>query len=159
MPGSLTVPLRKAVIAGLEAEFAGLPAFNASAGEYEVSVTYAYDFSGARAAQCVYTGRQRADTPPAALRAGRNRREEKARFDLNILVQILDDGAEAADERVDEIGVVCEEWIADRKSGEGLGIAGLNSLKAVSWEADYYPLGSGVASVRTYSVEWVANLL
>lgn len=159
MAGSLSVAVRRAVADGLEELFAGLPAFNSTAAEAEVGVTYAYDFTDARAAQCIYTGRSRADTPPAALRAGRNRRQETGRFDLNILVQVVADDFEAADERVDEISVQVEEWVADRKSGEGLDLTGLNSLRAASWEGDYYPLDSGAASIRTYSIEWVANLL
>lgn len=157
MAGSLAAPVKRAVIDGLAETFAGLPGFNAA--EDEVVVTYGYQF-GSKPRQCVFTGRARAETPPGALRAGRNKREERGRFDLNVLVQAIGGDLDAADDRLDEIGVVIEEWVADRKSGEGMGLSadGLVGIKAVSWDSDYFPVDSGVAAIRTYSIEWVANL-
>ncbi len=70
MPVSTIGPVvRKAVTDGLTTHLGGLADFNGStAAEREVEVSYGYKF-GSPATEQVYTGRSRADTPPAALRS------------------------------------------------------------------------------------------
>lgn len=155
MAGSLVTAVRRAVTDGFRAHLAALPAFNASAGEGEVVVEYAYTF-GVQHAQRVYTGRAQADTPPAALRAGRNHRNETGTFEVNVVAQLPGCTPEEADLRVDAIGTQLEEWLADRKSDE-LGI-GLTSLYVVSWIGDYFGIDNGAAAIRTYTVRWNARL-
>ena len=158
MPGSLSVPVKKAVITGLTDYLAGLTDFN-GAGVVEdlVEVSYAYNF-GSTAAQRVYTGRSRAETPPAAQRSGRNHRNESGQFEINVLVQLPGGSTEEADQRASDIGDAIEEWIADRKSGEGMGVAHLNSLYVDRWESDYIGVDRGSAAIRTYTVRWTARL-
>jgi len=155
MAGSLITSVRRAITEGFRTHLSALPAFNASAGEGEVVVEYAYTFE-APSAQRVYTGRAQADTPPAALRAGRNHRNETGTFEVNILVQLAGSSPEEADLRVDAIGTQFEEWVADRKSNE-LGI-GLTSLYVVSWIGDYFGVDGGSGAIRTYTVRWNARL-
>lgn len=153
MAGSLSTAVRKAVMDGFRTHLAGLPGFNAA--ESEVLVEYAYSF-GVQAAQRVYTGRSRADTPPAALRSGRNHRNETGTFEVNIVVQLPAASPEEADERVDAIGTQLEEWVADRKSDQ-LSV-GLTSLYVTSWLGDYFGVDGGSGSIRTYTVTWNARL-
>ena len=40
-----------------------------------------------------------------------------------------------ADERALDIGALVEEWVADHKSGEGLGITGLNWIEMTRFAA------------------------
>ena len=141
---SLVVAVKAAVIDGL-----------ALVVDSSTECTYGYQF-GTQAAERVYTGRSGGETPAAAMRAGRNYRNESGTFDLNILVEAPGGGVQDAEERVDEIGVTVEEWIADRKSDE-LGI-GLTSLRVARWSADYFPSDSGITAVRTYTVAWTARL-
>lgn len=153
MAGSLVTAVRRAVTDGFRDHLATLPGFNTA--ENEVLVEYAYTF-GAQAAQRVYTGRAQADTPPAAIRSGRNVRHETGTFEVNVSVQLLDATPEQADLRVDEIGTQLEEWLADRKSDQ-LGI-GLTSLYVESWIGDYFGIDSGAGALRTYTVRWNARL-
>lgn len=155
MGGSLGVAVRKAVLDGFRTHLAGLPAFNSTAVENEVEVLYAWDFKR-QTRQRVYGGRSAGTTPPAAMRAGRNHRNETATFQVNIRVEIPNATQEEADERLDEIAVQFEEWVADRKSNE-LG-AGTTSLKVTSWAGDYFAVDSGAGSIRTYTVSWSARL-
>lgn len=155
MTGSLVTAVRRAVMDGFRDHLATLPGFNSTAAEAEVVVEYAYTF-GSQPAQRVYTGRSRADTPPAALRSGRNHRNETGTFEVTVLVQLAGASPEDADLRVDEIGTVLEEWIADRKSDQ-LGV-GLTSLYVTSWIGDYFGVDGGSGSIRTYTVRWNARL-
>ena len=155
MAGSLSVPVRKAVIAGLRTHLEGLPAFNATAAEDEVAVEYAFGF-GQQHRQRIYTGRSSADTGSAGMRAGRNFRNEVGTFALIVRVEMPDTTQEEADTRVDEIGVQVEEWIADRKSDQ-LGI-GLTSLYVTGWSGDYFGVTNGAGSIRQYNVRWTARL-
>lgn len=153
MAGSLVTVVRRAVTDGFGAHLAALPSFNTA--EQEVLVEYAYTF-GTQAAQRVYTGRAQADTPPAAIRSGRNVRHEDGTFEVNVSVQLPGCTPEEADLRVDAIGTELEEWLADRKSDQ-LGI-GLTSLYVESWIGDYFGIDGGAGAIRTYTVRWNARL-
>lgn len=155
--GSIGVPVRKATIDGLATHFAALDGFNGTtAPERDLEVSYGYSFTS-RAAEKLYTGRSQAETPPAAMRPGRNHRDETGTFQLNIHVQFVGGDAYEADQRVDGIADEVETWIADRKSNE-LGIDGLLTLRVESWDADYAGIDGGTASTRTITVRWTARL-
>lgn len=153
MAGSRGVAVRRAVTDGFRTHLEALPGFNAA--EDKVEVEYAYSFKQ-QFRQRVYTGRSNGTTPPAGMRAGRNYRNETGTFQVNIRVEIPGVSQLEADERVDEIGVQFEEWLADRKSDQ-LGV-GLTSLYVTSWAGDYFGVDSGAGSLRTYTVTWNARL-
>lgn len=149
--------VRKAVIDGLTTHLGSLAAFNGTtAPERDVEVSYGYPFAST-ATEKVYTGRSRADTPPAALRSGRNHRNENGVFDLTVAVSYIGGDAYDADLRAAAIGGACEDWLAARKSNE-LGVDGLLSLVVESWDADYAGLDGGTGSLLTYKVRWTARL-
>lgn len=157
MAGSIGVALRKAVAAGLSGHYADLGEFNGgNAPEREVEVSYGYN-PASSATEQVYTGRSRAETPPAAMRTGRNFRAETGEFDLIVRVRYSGGNVEDADDRAFAIGEVAEEWLADRKGNE-LGVPGLLTLTTIGWESNY---GNGDTSAETlliYRVRWTARL-
>lgn len=149
--------LRKAVIDGLTSHLGSLADFNGTtATERYVEVSYGYPF-GSTSTEQVYTGRSRADTPPAALRSGRNHRNESGVFDLTVVVRYIGGDPYDADLRAAAIGGACEDYLAARKSNE-LGVDGLSSLVVDSWDADYAGIDGGTASLLTYKVRWTARL-
>lgn len=154
---SIGVALRLAVAAGLAEEFANLSDFNgAGKRELKTHVGFGYDFSNLHREQ-VYTGRSRAETPPAGLRSSRNTRNETGHFDLNVWVQSVAGDPSVAEARAEAIGGVIEDWFADRKNNE-LDVPGLNSLVVEGWEADYAKTDNGAAALRTYDIRWTARL-
>lgn len=154
---SIGVALRQAVTTGLSEHLATLSAFNGAAvAEQSTVVSFGYDFAALHR-EHVFTGRSRGETPPAALRSGRNKRDETGRFDLTVIVRSVGGGPEEAELRAEAIGAEVEDWIADRKSNE-LGVTGLLSLIVESWEADYAQLDTGTAAIRTYTVRWTSRL-
>lgn len=159
---SIGVPLRKAIVAALRDHFADLSGFNGAAvAEQKTVVSFGYDYTNLHREQ-VYTGRCRADTPPAGQRSGRNTRNETGRLDLNVHVRGVAardvDPTEAAVERAGEIGGEIESWFADRKNGEGLDVDGLQTLVVESLADDYGKAENGITATRTYVVRWTARL-
>ena len=160
---SIGVAVRKAVVDGLAEHLAALSDFNGNtAAEQKTVVAFGYDFSTLHR-EHVYTGRSRAATPPAAMRSGRNTRNESGTFDLNVMVRAVAsadpdmDPAYQAELRAEAIGAACEDWLADRKSNE-LGVTGLLSLVVESWEADYAKGDNAMNAIRTYVVRWTSRL-
>lgn len=162
MAGSVGIALRRATVSGLRDHLAGLADFNGTASRArKTAVSYAYPFGGTRPNEALYTGRSRALTPSAAMKAGRRFRNEAGEFDLNVLVQIDGMDAESADARAEALGVQIEEWFADRKNGEHAAwadVSGLIEVAVAGWEADYVPLDTAVGSIRTYRITWTARL-
>lgn len=155
---SIGVPLRKAVADGLAEHFAALSDFNGvGTPEQKTVVGFGYDFAGGHREQ-VFTGRSRATTPPAAMRSGRNTRNESGQFDLNIEARVVAGDVYDAELRAEQIGCQVEDWFADRKSGEGLDVDGLLTLVCGEWEADYRGIDNGTAAYRTYVIRWTARL-
>jgi hypothetical protein len=151
------VAVRKAVVDGIEEHLASLSGFNGTAAaERETVVRFGYDFAN-RHREHVFTGRSRATTPPAALRAGRNVRNEEGRFDLTVMVRSVGGDPYDAEARAEEIGSEVEDWLAERK-GNQLEVDGLQTLVVESWEADYAQTDNGAAALRTYVVRWTARL-
>jgi hypothetical protein len=154
---SIGVAVRKAVADGLVTHFAALSDFNGNAAaERKTFVAFGYDFSNLPR-EHVFTGRSRADTPPAAMRSGRNTRNETGRFDLTVIVRAVAGDPYDAELRAEEIGAEVESWLAARKSNE-LAVSGLLSLVVESWEADYAQADNGAAALRTYVIRWTARL-
>lgn len=116
MAASLIVTVRSAVIDGLDA----LAALNG------VTVSFAWKL-GDKGRERIFTRRARFTHGNAALKAGRNFRDESGEFDLVILVEGVGLSQEATSERALALGLVVEEWIADRKSN-ALGITGLQYI-------------------------------
>jgi hypothetical protein len=155
---SIAADLTEAVIDGLATHFAGESDFNGTtAPEQRTVVSYGFNF-GSKAAEQVYLGRINADTPPAGLRTGRNFRNESGDFDLTVMVRLPGKDASEAVRRMFAIGHEIEDWIGERKSGEGMGVAGLQTLLVASWAADYAGIDSGTGALLTYSVAWTARL-
>lgn len=154
---SIGVAVRKAVTDGLATYLATLSGFNGTtAAEQNTVVAFGYDFSNLHR-EHVFTGRSRADTPPAGMRSGRNTRNESGTFDLTVTVRAVGGDAYAAEVRAEEIGGEIESWFADRKNNE-LNVVGLNSLVVESWTADYAKTDNGTAAIRTYDIRWTARL-
>lgn len=154
---SIGVAVRKAVTDGLAEHLAGLSDFNgAGAPEREVVVTFAYAF-GSQHTEQVYTGRSRADTPPAGMRSGRQTRKEDATFDLVVMVRFVGGDGYDAELRAEEIGGEIESWFADRKNNE-LDVDGLINIGITSWVQDYAQIDGGTAALRSYAVTYHARL-
>lgn len=154
---SIGVAVRKAVTDELAAHLATLSAFNGTAvAEQKTVVSFGYDFAN-RHREHVFTGRSRAETPPAGMRSGRNTRNETGHFDLTVIVRSVGGNAYDAEVRAEDIGGECEDWLADRKSNE-LDVSGLSSLVVESWTADYAQIDGGAAAIRTYVVRWTSRL-
>lgn len=156
MSGSLSVAVRRAVTGGLAAHFQGLSSFNDQAGDREVEVTYRPD-RRTKTAQRVYAGSSTFEHDPAGLRPGRNFRDEAGSFELVVLVELPGCDEEEAEERASEIGVACEEWVADRKNNE-LGIDGLLTLTCRGGRTDSGPTDSGAGALLILNIAWTARL-
>lgn len=151
MARSVILEVRKAVVDGIRTEL----------GDPKVSVTYGWQGgSDDRRREQVFTNNARATHDPAALKAGRNFRDEQMDFDIVVLV-IGPGKPEDTDERALEIGQAVEEFIADHKSNE-LGVAGLKWMRMrevvlvnrIGAAAD----ANGSASELTYTVRYEARL-
>jgi len=91
-----------------------------------VEVGYAWKGSSKKREK-IFTRRGRFTHDVAGMRAGRNFRNETGRFELVILVQGVGRDVGWTSDRAMELGVACEEFIADHKSDE-LGVLGLQTL-------------------------------
>lgn len=146
---SIVVDVRKAVIAGIKTALS----------DPKVSVTYGWQGGDdTRYREQVFTNGGRATHDPAALKAGRNFRNERMDFDIVVLVYGVGKKPEDADDRVMEIGQVIEEYIADRKSNE-LGITGLNWLRVKEFELSPPRINAnGTIAEAVYTVTYDARL-
>lgn len=125
MAGSILVAVRSAVAAGLKEPGTGITA-TVDTAERKVEIAYQWKPDDS-IREWVYTGSARFSHASAALKAGRNFRDEVGRFSIVVLVAGVDLTQEETSTRCMEIATAVEEWVADRKSGE-LGVAGLQSL-------------------------------
>lgn len=156
MGGSRVVAVKKAVMDGLAAAYGALSDFNGTtSAEHVVEVKYGWHENW-KAAEKVFATSARGQTPPAAMRSGRNHRDESGTFELVILVAALDGDAWEAEDRAMDIGTVAEEWIADRKSGELA--AGNYSLRITDWVLVSRSNVKGHLAELTYTVAWTARL-
>jgi hypothetical protein len=145
------------VLSGLRTHLAAEDDFNGTtAPEERTEVRYGWE-TGWQATEKVYLGRSRAATPPAALRTGRNVRQESGTFEL--IVYVIKPGAspEDAEARAFAIAAECEDWLSTRKSNE-LGVTGLQSLIVSEWASDLGPADSGNGAIVTLTLSWSARL-
>lgn len=150
MSGSAVVAVRKAVIEDLAT-------LTGSGGALEdVTVQYAWR-RGVNDREQVFTNAARGTTPAAALKAGRNHRQEEGRFELVVLVEVPGGLGEEADQRALDIGAVVEERIADRKNNE-YGVTGLSWIRVESWTLTPRSGDHGSFSELVYTVLYSARL-
>ena len=117
MPGTCLVSSRSALIDALAAED----------DLKDAEVTFQFK-AGSSKRERIFTTHARATHTPAALKAGRNFRNEVGRFDLVILVERVGKSAESASDRAADLGLVVEEFIADHKNNE-LSVTGMQTLQ------------------------------
>lgn len=116
--------LKAAITTGFAAHLAALADFNGTTRpEWKVTVTYGYEHH-TRDTERVFMGKGAVDTEPAAMRAGKNFRDETGRFDVVILASAVGGNARDADDRAYAIAGQFEDWMALRKGNE-LGVSGL----------------------------------
>lgn len=130
MSGTLIAPVRKALIDALKAD----PAWPST--QYDISYQLRATARPNRDAT-IWTREPSFSQESAALRAGRNFRDEVGRFALVVLVarsKSIEDTSEAASEICDQLGA----WVSDRKNND-LGVQGLETL-VIDGEGTYVEL-------------------
>lgn len=150
MAGSVMVAVKRAVIDGFKAHLKQVA-------EY-ATVEVDYGYSTALAAhEAVFCGRGSSDTPPAAIRAGRNHRDEDGEFIVAVIAKALGGTQLDADERAFGIGGELETWLADRKSNE-LHVPGLQSIGVAGFEMAPMYADTGHLTEVEYRVTYRARL-
>lgn len=149
---SRIVAVRAAVVAGLA------PVVNGTSGMSKVSVTYQYKAEERR--ERIWTSNARFSHEAAALRAGRNARQETGKFDIQVLVEGVGRDAVWTAQRALDIGAVVEGWLSDRKSGTGLAVSGLQTL-VVDGDGTMKEMfnENGTLAELTYPVRYTARLI
>ncbi|HKY57539.1 MAG TPA: hypothetical protein VJL80_05835 [Aeromicrobium sp.] len=107
MAATVIVAVRKAVVAAV----ADLAPFT------DVPVMYAFKATTNR--EFAYTRDATFEHGAAAMKSGRNFRDEVGRFEFVIWVEAPGDSAEEAADRALVFGLAFEEWVADNKAGVG----------------------------------------
>lgn len=149
MAGSVLVAVKKALIAGL----------TTAINDPQVSVTYGYQGGDETVRRDqIFTDRSRATHDPAALKAGRNFRNESVDFDIVVLSAGVGIKQDECDTRAFALGRFVEEFIADRKSGETLGVTGLNWIRVTGFEHTPLNAPNGCLSELRYHVRYDARL-
>ena len=115
MAGTKIVDVRKAVTDAI----ASLPEF----ADARVDMTWS---AAAQVREQVFTTNARFTHVPAAMRAGRNFRDEVGRFDIVVLIAGVDQTATWSATRAVVVGTAIEEYVADNKNGDDLDVDGLN---------------------------------
>ena len=149
MAGSVVVAVRKALVAGIRT----------AVNDPKVHVSYGWeggDESSRR--EQIFTDRPRATHDPAALKPGRNFREEDMELDLVVRVAGVGKSPEQTDERAIALGLLVEEFIADRKAGETLNVDGLIWLRVSRMELNNRYAPNGSLSEITYTLRYHARL-
>lgn len=158
MAGSVRAALRRALVDGFRDHLADLADFNGNTRpEWKPLVSYGYDF-GLDNTERVYPTRVHGDTPPASMKSGRNFRQETGTLDVVVLVKAVGGNYEDADLRAEAISTELEEFIADRKQGEGLGVTGLTTLLVVGYDQMFAGSKNGSLAEVTHKVRWTARL-
>lgn len=148
MASSIIVPVRRAVINGLRAAIA----------DKSVSCTYGYEgYKDDQRREQIYTNRARAAHEPASLRADRNFRDERMDFDVVFLVLGISKTSEETDAAALALGLVFEEFIADRKNNE-LEVPGLQWIRVADMELNNAFNSNGTISELTYTLRYQARL-
>lgn len=150
MGRSVVVEVRKAVIAGIRADLD-------AAGESRVSCTYGYrGASDDKRREEIYTNRPRGTHDPAAMKSGRNFRNEEMEFDIVLMVSDPTMAPEDLDERAMTLGTFIEEFVADNKNS--LAVPGLNWIRMASFEMENRNMQTGSLTLAQYTVTYNARL-
>lgn len=145
---SIVVAVRQAVVADIATRLA----------DPSVSVTYGWRGGDeTRRREQIFTDRPRATHEPAALKAGRNFRNERMDFDIVVLVAGVGLKPEETDVRALELGAVVEDSIAENKGNE-LAVDGLNWLRMTRMELNNRFASNGSLTEITYTVTYDARL-
>lgn len=148
MASSVLVSVRKAVMSGIAA------ALN----DKSVACTYGYEgYKDDARREQIYSGRASATHDPAALKDGRNFRNERMDFDISIIVMGVGTSAEQVDERAMRLQRVVEEFIADHKNNE-IGVAGLQWMRVSRVEFEPRFNADGNLAIVTVTVTYQARL-
>lgn len=143
---SIVVDVRKAIVTGLKAR----------AGLSGVQVTYGWPGGDTAERERIFTNNPRATHDPAALKAGRNFREEQMEFDIVLQVEGVGLSPEETDDRAITLGAEVEEYVADNKNS--LGVAGLNWIVMARMELTNLYNDRGSLTEITYAVRYQARL-
>ena len=146
---SVQSPVRTALMAGVQALLA-------ADAETDVRVSYAYE-PARNDREKIFTDRPRASTPPAAIRSGRNAREESGEFDVIVIVAGVNESPEWCDQRAQDLGGYVEDYLADHKSNE-MGVDGLSWIRADSWELTNLAADRGSLTELKITVRYNARL-
>lgn len=150
MGRSIVVEVRKEVIAGIKANLI-------AAGESRVSCTYGYrGGSDDKRREEIYTNRPRATHDPAAMKSGRNFRNEEMEFDIVLMVSDPTLAPEDLDTRAMTLGTFIEEFVADRKNS--LAVPGLNWIRMSGFEMENRNMQTGSLTLAQYTVRYDARL-
>lgn len=144
---SALVDVRKALVEALVA----------AVNDPSVDVTYGFAGGTDPRREQIFTDRARGTHDPAALKAGRNHRNERMEFDLVVLVAGVGLSPEETDERALELADVVETVVADHKSNE-LGVDGLNWLRMGRMELANRFAPNGSLTEITYTITYDARL-
>lgn len=155
MPGTLALSVRKAVAKDFGTYVRAQTGFSAVATAYSWTPAF-----GERNREKVFTrGGDEADQETAALRSGRRYRDELKDFDVVIVSELPGKSPEVVADRVVAVGAHFEEWLADRASGQTLGLVGLNWITVIGADGPFEAAGrDGSIAELTYRVRYRARL-
>lgn len=117
---SILVAVRSAIIDGLSND--------ADLTDDLADVLVEFQWSRGDTRERIFTRNARATHAPAAMRSGRNVRDEVGTFEVVVLVIGPSMDAEESAQRALDLGAVLEDWIAERKNNE-LGVVGMQTLQ------------------------------
>jgi hypothetical protein len=147
MASTAIVAVRKALVAAVT----DLPAFA------DVEVMYAWQ--GTTGREFAYTREAKFDHGPAALKAGRNFREEDGSFEFVIWIESVGGTPEEANDRALELGLPFEEYVADNKTGAALAVTGLKWIEVRgSGSLREAPADQGSVAELVYPIAYQARL-
>lgn len=148
MASSVLVAVRKAVADGLETAI----------DDSSVLCSYAYEGhkDDSRRVQ-VFTRGGSAAHAVAALKSGRNFRDESMDFDVIVLVKGVSQDADVTDTQAMVLGEIVEEFIADRKNNE-LDVPGLQWIKVSRFDLSNLFNANGTITELTYTLTYQARL-
>lgn len=113
---------------------------------------------GSKHRERIYTDRTQGTQASAAMKAGRNFRNETGTFDLVIWVEGPGKDAAWVATRANALRQICEDWISDRKNNE-LDIEGLQTLTVEGeWSATEGFADSGSLAEVRIPVQYTARI-
>lgn len=151
MAGSRIVAVRSALIIGITEKLADTD------GMKKVTVGFQWGRDWQKR-DYVWTRRARISHTAAAMKSGRNFRNEVGTFDLVAFATGVNKSQEWTTQRAIDIGAVLEEFIADRKNNE-LNVPGLQTLQiAGDGDISEAPGDKSFLAEISYPVRYTARL-